>query len=381
MTKMKVSFLSIMLIILLAACVDRLYFDLDRPPAYTISVSGFVSDQPGPYRIEITKAFDIESKDSIRVPVSVKNLELSDNFGGKELLSEVRNGVYETKPKGIRGMVGRAYRITIELTDGRIYESVPDTLLPPGHIDDLFFDFKEEKVNTVTRYGYDIMVNSSAAEDGNIRVMWKFTGTFKAITTPEYANPLYTSCNPQPSGKCNFIPVCSGLVNIGVPAQNFIFERQGPCECCICWYNLFNPIPVLSDVRFIGKGKFPQIKVHHLPLDQWILREKIHVKVEQFSLSSQAYAFWQSVLSQKTAVNNLFQPVSGRIKSNFIQTRGAHSPIEGIFYASALSSKSAYIKPIDVPNPNFIPQGISFNDSCLKLFPYATLTKPSFWED
>jgi len=241
----------------------------------------------------------------------------------------------------------------------------------------LLLNFKAEQVDGTAKYGYDVVVNSSGSEDGNRRFLWKFKGTYKALTHPEFNNLACFYLN----GKCNFAPPCSGVINIAPPGASPVFERIKPCECCECWYDLYNSTPVLSDIRFLEKGYFPNVKVRYLPIDQWILRDKIHIQVDQLSLTHQSYTFWQAILVQKTAANSLFQPVSGRIPSYFVQTSGSPSPINGIFYATSVSSKSDYIKPIDVPNPNFIPEGLEVSDSCLKLFPYATTVKPDFWVD
>ena len=41
-------------------------------------------------------------------------------------------GIYQTKVNGIRGVVARAYKLHIELLTGEIYESMRDTIPPPG---------------------------------------------------------------------------------------------------------------------------------------------------------------------------------------------------------------------------------------------------------
>lgn len=130
--------ISIVVFLILGACVDRLHFDIKKSNDYGIAVDGFVSDQPGPYQIRINRAFDIESIETIKIPVSVKHLILSDNKGTSEELKEINSGIYETNAAGIRGQVGKVYTLRIELTDGKIYESVPDTLLPAGRMDSLY---------------------------------------------------------------------------------------------------------------------------------------------------------------------------------------------------------------------------------------------------
>ena len=159
-----------------------------------------------------------------------------------------------------------------------------------------------------------------------------------------------------------------------------------PCTCCTCWYNLFNDLPMLSDNQLLRFGRFEGVKTYHVPLNQWIFSYKIHVEVEQMSLSRQTYDFWKAIKNQRTAINSLFQPATGKIPSNFLQISGPQIPIEGLFYATSISNKSFYITKDDIPKPGLMLPNISainnyFPDDCINLFPHATYTKPSYWKD
>ena len=135
---------SIVLILSSAACVDRVFIDVGSGAALGIVIDGHISDQPGPYRIEINSGHDLENKFA-RHPLSVKRLLLSDDHGTQETLTEVNYGVYQSDPSGMRGKVGHVYTLRIELLDGRIYESIPDSLLAAGKVDSLYYKFIEEK--------------------------------------------------------------------------------------------------------------------------------------------------------------------------------------------------------------------------------------------
>ena len=154
------SLFSALLILIASACVDRINFDIVVTEAFPIVVEGYISDQPGPYKIQISKAYDIESKYSIKTPINVSRVIISDSQGDLEELSQVNDGEYQTRQDGIRGVVGGAYLLRVELRDGRIYESIPDTLLASGKLDSLYFDFKEEKnLEGASEYSFDILFN------------------------------------------------------------------------------------------------------------------------------------------------------------------------------------------------------------------------------
>jgi hypothetical protein len=375
---------SLILILLSSACVDPISFDIGSS-TFTITIDGHISDQPGPYTVKINSAYDIESKLSPKTALWAKELTIYDNLGNREVLSNIDKGVYRTSENGIRGTIGRVYTLRVELLDGRIYESVPDTLTEGGHVESMYYDFKEEKTpEGATKYGLNIFFNSTTGSSNNNYFLWKFKGTFKADANPEMAVKGEVPCSiaAQCAGGsiCNIKPLCSGICNVG-SALSPIFERVGPCECCTCWYDFFNDIPIVSDEEFVKDGHFSPIKAMYVPIDQWILQYKIYAQVSQLSLTRQAFDFWKSVKDQRKAVNSLFQPVSGKIKSNFIQIAGKEASIEGIFFATSVSSKSIFITRENVPNPKLIPVNeLPWTNSCLTLFPNSTTTKPSYWD-
>lgn len=368
---MRKSIFSYCLIFLCSACIDRITFETEVPSAYPVVIDGYISDQPGPYTIKVSKSFDIESKLSIKTPISVKRLTISDDAGNSEDLKSIAEGEYQTNPFGIQGVVGRTYKIRVELLDGRIFESKPDKMLPAGSVDDVYFQYREQ-VNSEqeTEYGFDILFNSSAGTQDDYYFLWKFVGTFKYDTNPE----LYTiKCGESDCPKP--LPCSSYIVG-----QTGELENVKPCECCTCWANIFNPEPIISDNQAIRNGKFVNVNAAYVPITEWTFMHKVHAEIQQLSLSPQAFAFWKAVKDQKKSAGSLFEPQSGKIPSNFIQVSGTQSPIEGLFYATSINSKSVYITRSDVPG--IIPSvELPFKNTCKELFPYSSVNKPIYWED
>ena len=125
-------------------------------------------------------------------------------------------------------------------------------------------------------------------------------------------------------------------------------------------------------------------KVQNIPLNQWTLQYKIRVDVSQMRLTLNSFRFWKAVKDQKEAIGNLFQPVTGKIPSNFVQVDGSPTPIEGLFFATAINSSVTYLKQFVLP-PDIVYQ-ISlekpmFPDDCRNLFANSSNLKPTFWED
>jgi hypothetical protein len=321
------------------ACVDRLHLDIGDQAPYPVVIDGFISDQPPPYQILVTKAYDIQSKESPRERISVKQLVLSDDLGTQEEFIEVTHGVYQTSG-AIRGRVGGVYKLYIRLLDGREYESIPDTLHPAGTVDKVYFQFREDRTQqNTTNYGFDVFFDSTPENRNDYRLLWKFVGTYK--------------------------------VSI---------------DCCTCWPYLYNPIPMVSDGQLIESGQFVRIKAAYVPITGWIFMNKVHAAVNQMSLSRNAFEFWKAVKSQQEAVGSLFQPITGKIPKNFNQLSGEPADIYGIFFSTSVSSNSVYITKRDVPDQRFIPElQHPFNreppDECIDQFPGSSSVNPPYWVD
>ncbi len=364
--------LSILIILATAACVDRIEFNTGEEGDYSIVVNGFISDQPGPYEVNITKSFDIQSKLTVKTPISVKSLVISDNTGTREKLSSVAQGVYRTSTNGIQGIVGRAYKLNVELLDGRVYESIPDTLTSSGTVDSVYYQqITYKNGEGITKPGFDIYFNSSLGSNDNFHYLWKFKGTYQIETNPELYDTLCVEARcPKPKP-------CSGYRTDGTGE----LLQIGPCECCTCWVNFFNDKIIISDNEFIEADQFTGIKAALVPINQWTFMHKVHAEVQQYSLSSRAFAFWKAIKDQKEALTSLFQPIAGKVPGNFFQTSGKAGPIEGLFYATSISSKAIFITPFDVYPQNLIPpQNVPYINDCRTAFPYSYIERPIFWE-
>lgn len=336
------SYIPFIIICLCSACIDRITIDTGTLAAYPVVIDGFISNEPGPYLVKVTTAYDIGSKSSIRLPISVKQMFISDNHGTNEKLREFNQGYYYTNT--IQGVIGRVYTIRIELLDGRVYESFPDTLLASGKVDDVYFTFRTDaNEDGSPKYGFDVFFDSSAGDLDHYNFLWKFTGTY-----------------------------------------------QADIECCHCYPYLTNSVPIVSDNQFIQEGHFKGVKASYVPVTGWTFQHKVHAEVSQMSLTRQSFDFWRGVRTQLNGINSLFQPITGKIPDNFTQLNGPQTTMQGLFYATAITRNAVFIYPSDVPNPNFIPKlelsppTANYDPSkntCTGTFPNSTTIKPSYWGD
>lgn len=207
--------------------------------------------------------------------------------------------------------------------------------------------------------------------------------TFQAETRPDLDA---LGCYYQ-DDRCNFRPPCSGWKNIAYFPPEFV--KASPCTCCTCWYKIFSASPVLSDDYYSTTGKYLGINIGAVPVTPWTLMHKVKVVAYQASISKQSFDFFKAVRNQKQAVSSLFQPVTGKIPTSFVQVRGATKEAQGLFYATALRTKQMTLLREDFPEFDKLPTlDVLVSDdykigrvSCLTMFPNATNEKPAGWDD
>jgi hypothetical protein len=361
--------IAVVILVLSDSCVDRIHLQ-DPGATGQLVVDGFITDEPGPYTIKLSRTVGIGGDLTTSKTVNANSVTIFDDLGNSEVLQSVVDGTYQTDPNGIRGAVGREYYIRIDARDGKVYESVPEKLLPAGSVDSVYFQFvSTQGENAATQYGFNIFANTSGDPGSENLFRWRFTGTYRVETHPE----LQTTTAGE--GRVPDPPQCSGYVSTGGSIQ-----QVGPCECCICWPSLINSLPNLSDNNLSPNGKYLGTQMGYVPVEYWTFYDKVMVTIRQMSLSQSAFNYWKIVRDQLTGSTSLFQPAIGKAKSN-IYLKGGDEEVQGFFYAAGVAKKVIFIHVSDIPlGPSIIPQGIPINASCISSFAYSTNQQPADWQ-
>ena len=370
--KMKTTWL-LVLMILVDACVERIDFDV--PPAqFQMVIEGTITDSPGPYTVKVTTALSINQDSSLVTSVENANILLIDDEGNEEDLVEVSPGTYVTGGI-IQGQVGHAYHVVVKTENGKIFESAPDTLKSVGAVENIRYEFESRVIKQP--YGevqadvFNVYVDADAGEGENNYMRWRFTGTYKVLTYPQFHLTYYRDYVPYKSP-----PPCSGYVLVGGPGGGLLVQ-VGPCECCTCWAKQFESLPQLSDMQLISGSKFKNVKVGEVPISNATFFEKYMVEIEQMSLSRNSFDFFKLIRAQKLGASSLFQPPSGEIRGN-IKAVNNHDPVVGLFWATSIKKKSIFIYPSDIPYR--VPPIEYITDDCSTSYPNSSTTKPTSWD-
>jgi hypothetical protein len=383
-------------VLIVANCVDRIDLSFGST-ASRVVIDGFISTEPGPYSIKVSESIDIESTYEVVRPITLKSIVVLDNIGNIDSLTQRNVGDYYTHEDGIRGTPGRAYKVRFETLDGRIYESIYDTLIESsGAVESVQQTFvTKNSLEGNPTHGFEITFDAIDNEQSGSFHMWRSVATYQVETNPRYHRK---QCN---SGDIPFfsdnLPAdqqCGPFVDCGcvapLPCSGWALDPLGkyqslkPCECCTCWVSIYNDAPIVPDQNLYGK-KLTNVFADYIPLTYYNFMFKMHVQVDQLTVSRNAYLFYRAIASQQAARGSLFQPVTGKLPVQFEQVSGHPVPTEGIFFAASITSNSIFITRSDIPDLNLIPTIETYPfankkilGSCLD-FTNSTISKPPYW--
>jgi Domain of unknown function (DUF4249) len=347
-------------------------------------VDGLITDEPGPYTITLTKSRPITKALENLAYVEGALVLMEDDAGNLDTLKEEQPGRYRTDPNGIRGVLGRKYRVQIKTKERHLYQSAYEEILPVGTIDSAYFRLKRRTVFNDTggeeaQYNFDLFADATFPSAVGSFAIWRWTGTYEVLTYPKYKtresreDPDFggqTVTLPDPPKCSGFIFVRDLYLNNGLE----YFAISSECSCCKCWVNQFSDRPVLSSNQF-NATKFYDIALGSISAqDDEPFRYKYHVAVEMMSVTEGIYKYWENVATQKG--NDIFIPPTGKLRGNIHSVENSPEAY-GVFRASAVNRKSFYISSRSLPfGINSPPDSI--REDCRKL-QYSTNQKPSFW--
>jgi hypothetical protein len=372
---MKLKFIHILCCIFLVfdSCIDSFDIKLNDIQKYIV-IDGLITDQPGPYTIKLFRSASLDDQLSPAVLITGAFVVIKDDLNNTYALTEITAGNYKT-PANFQGTVGRTYVLQMKISENEQYESLPQKLLPVGEIEKVYYEFVQVEDSVTSnlandpKNGFHIYLDGTVLPEQNKLVRWRTVGTYEITTYPanrkKPSNGLIIIMIPDP-------PLCSGLSLI--PYVHVV----GPCTCCLCWPSIYDPEPILSESKFLNNDHVERLELAFVPARKDFFSKKYYFKVEQMSVTPEAFAFWQSIKKQAGTGSDLFQTPSGKTAGNMKPIGNTKTPIIGLFGVSAVRSHSLFIDKNEVPYRVWAPE--RFEESCMKIITrYNTNVKPDYW--
>ena len=299
-----------------------------------LTVESFVSDEQGQQRTRIYMSAD-KILGSYFTPVTRARVYFIDEKGVREdLVEQSTKGTYLTSVK-FAGRVGGTYTLNIETTDGKKYQSTPETMKPVPEIENVITQFQvldNYAKGDSRRGGFNVYVDlqDPATPGDNYQWYWKHY---------QRAN----ICETCVGGSYNFLSnIC---VYPRVPTEqilNYLCDGD-------CWDISFSTdLNIFSDVYLNGQ-KITGKQVARIPFDGI---SKYYLQFEQRAITRDSYNYYQGLNAQTQNTGTLFDvPAETRFSFNIKSLTNPDEKILGIFDVYSVRKKIFYIdRSLGVPS-------------------------------
>jgi len=333
---------------LFIGCIDELNITTERVLRVLV-VEGNITTQPGPHFIRLSKSAKFGSIfEDFSKKVNGALVRIRDEKGNQVILEEVESGVYAT-PSFFSANVGSEYTLIVESNEEQ-YISIPEKVQAVPPIESIRLQSKRlpSSSETVFDIGVEVFVDFTDPGDEQNFYLLKNNGTYVVETNPE----LFTMAT----------------LNGNVSA---------PKDCCNrCWINEESGDPevrITSDDRFDG-NQTSQLGAFIVD-DGKRYTDKYLVRVEQHSLTKEAFRFFEVLESQLSISGDLFDPPPATLRGNIINVIEPSSPVIGYFYASDVSIDSIFLDGTLVTGST---ASFRLDDDC-RVLANSSTQRPSFW--
>ncbi len=201
----------------------------------------------------------------------------------------------------IQLVVGRTYQLFVETSDKKKYESMPEKVTAVPKIEKVTPEFVEiiaPAFLKTERGEYAVTVNVKDTPNEKNFYKWDWYSVKQIEWCAEFRR---------------------GLMSVVAPCCGDCYEKT-VCRDCI----------TLSSDRLIDGNSFDKL-ITKVPYDG---SNNYYLVISQYSISENAYKFWNTVKEQSKASGGLFDPTPKSIRGNFRNSANANEEVLGYFTVS-----------------------------------------------
>jgi len=317
MNRWKNTGLAVLMMITFIGCTEIYIPDVNSGTSALV-VEGLITDGSGPFTVKLTEALPYSS-DSVldSRTVTGAKLKVTDSENKTVELTEAGNGVYSL-PAVFKSRVGNSYKLHIETTDGNIFESSAEKLLPAQTYDSI------RGVNDTQKY-IDKNNFTRLVEGTDLRV-----DLFKSVTPSDQPTlcrfksdiTVQYSFNYNLPDTTNWHWVCFGWEGFRLTTnENITADNSLSATPVILNHSLgFVPIGTLN----YGFPTNESASIYY------------YLRISQYTVTKDAYKYYQDANNQLAASGKIFDPVTSQLYGNMKCLNNPTKIVLGLFEVSSV---------------------------------------------
>ncbi len=343
-----------------------------------VFVEGIVSTEPGASFVSINRS-TIEFGQYIIAEVENATVQyLNQGSGSKVALLEVESGTYVPQ-RDFKVSSGEMWKLTIQLPNGKRYESFPEIVTEAVPIDEILAAYETEleyREIDGGRFvpGHRVSVSFEDKPNEENYYYWTYTTHEKLFWCEKCVQAYFRN------GAC-------------IPLPQEVFGRWVFDYVCDsdCWRIRYPDKIALFDDKFSDGKAVVDFPIANIPL---YTKENMVITAQQLMLSKEAYEYYEILEDIVENNSGLNAPPPAGLIGNMFNPDDDEEFVFGRFTAAATSTKSIFIdrseieeNPIEVRGPTYyeeegapVPQPLTGAAPCAE-GRYRTGIRPPGWID
>lgn len=375
--QIKNSIISLSLLLLSLACVDEYWPEMDKYENLLV-VDGILTNGNEPVVVKLSISSSVNNPELI--PVSNSEVYIMDELQVKTNLVEIEPGNYQSINGSFIGQIGKKYQLFINLSNGKSYMSDICSLKSPAAIDSV--------------YG----VPEETNEDANLPGIQFYIANHNNITDTSY---YFWTLDQTYEYRSTF--------DIDYTWEGTLIPYPQPDSLRTCWKTKpVNDIIIASTIGY-EENSVIQFPLNFVPTDTKILSIKYSLLVKQYTISKNAFDFYDAIQQQNIDQGSLWQQQPYQIVGNIYCTDKPDEPVLGYFIVAGMNKERIFVDrpdlifsysectpdfdlrfisftpqyewPIYIDDIMFLGLAIAQDDACFDCrLEGGSLTPPDFWE-
>lgn len=326
-----------LLLLLFAGCIER--YDIKSFASDNrLVITGYLSNNLKQHQVSISRTAKLNEREFI--PETDAVVSISDGNGNIFPLTELTPGNYETSV--LAGVIGNDYSLSVTTRDGNKYVSDQVKLKDTPEIQDIYATYSKEFNVGDGPGGFRIFLDTEDPSNQTRYYRWEYEETYQVK-----------------------MPFPSSYIWLG--GSNVIF-RDLPID--ICWPTKKSNSIFITSTFGLSQDKISGHLLREISGSSELMRVKYSLLVRQFSLSKEAYTYWNGLKILNESQGSLFDRQPGNIRGN-IKSLSTTEEVLGYFEAGVIKEKRVFFSPIDFYDEGYVRP--PYLTSCEKAEPIEVL--------
>lgn len=283
-----------------------------------VVIDGTLTNEPGVQKVTVSRTSSLN--DSVYKPETGCTVTILDDVGNIYDLSDVGNGNYTAEFNSDQLQIGTSYMLRVIDNRGEVFESDYQELLSSPKIDSVTARYEPKYTAEFPDglNGCQFFVNTSDHSGKTRYYRWNMQETW------EY-HSMYKV----------------GAMWDGALHDNYFFKENRTT----CWMTKEVPGIFTATTRDMEGDVLKNFKLNYVSTLSDRLKFRYSLLVREYSLSAEAYEFWNGLEKQTQQTGGLYESQPYMITGNIVCVSNPDRIALGFFSASGVSKKRIFVDP------------------------------------